>query len=233
MAPQTSDPAQILELRQYTLRPGTRPGFVERFEREFLDPHHAVGIEVVGTFFDLDDPDRFVWIRAFPSLDQRAGSLAAFYDGPVWARLRDETNADLIDSDDVLMLQPRPGIRGLPVSAFGELAVRVWAARSDTEETSLVTAIDAAGGDVLLSHPGPNNFRLPVRDDRVVVAVGGDRLPDGELQRLRLAPTPRSALHRPTGDLSDAQRRRVISTPTNSSEPPEVEKIPRSGGLSP
>ncbi len=33
--------------------------------------------------------------------------------------------------------------------------------------------------------------------------------------------------------LDSAQRRRVISTSTNSSEPPDVEKMPRSGGLSP
>lgn len=185
---------RVLELRQYTLRPGVRDRFVARFEREFLDTQRAVGIEVVGTFLDLDDPDRFVWIRAFPSLEEHSTSLAAFYDGPVWAALRDETNADLVDSDDVLMLRPRPGKPGLPVSAFGELAVRIWAAGPDADESSLLTAIDAAGGDVLLSHPGPNRFRLPVRDDRVVVAIGGDGLPGGELQHLRLEPTERSAL---------------------------------------
>jgi hypothetical protein len=186
---------QILELRQYTLHPGTRPGFIERFEREFQDTQEAVGIKVLGTFLDLDDPDRFVWFRGFASLDERAASLAAFYGGPAWAAWGDDANADLIDSDDVLMLRSRPGLPGMPVSVFGdELAIRVWAVSSDAEESSLVAAIDAAGGDVLLSHPGPNNFRLPVRGDRVVVALGGDGLPEGELQRLRLAPTKRSAL---------------------------------------
>ncbi|WP_332663067.1 NIPSNAP family protein, partial [Aeromicrobium sp.] len=60
---------EILELRQYTLKPGTRDGFIERFEREFQDTQEAVGIRVIGTFVDLDDPDRFVWFRGFPSLD--------------------------------------------------------------------------------------------------------------------------------------------------------------------
>ena len=185
---------QVIELRQYTLKPGTRDGFIERFEREFQDTQEAVGIHVLGTFVDLDDPDRFVWFRGFASLDERATSLAAFYGGPVWAAWGDETNADLVDSDDVLMLQPRPGKPGLPVSVFGELAVRVWAVGSDAEESTLVAAIDAGGGDVLLTHPGPNDFRLPVRDDRVIVALGGDGLPGDELQRLRLAPTTRSVL---------------------------------------
>ena len=184
----------IIELRQYTLKPGTRDGFIERFEREFLETQEAVGIRVRGTFLDLDDPDRFVWVRGFPSLDERTTSLTAFYGGPVWAAWGAEANADLIDSDDVLMLQPRPGKPGLPVSVFGELAVRVWAVSTEAEESSLAAAIDAGGGDVLLSHPGPNNFPLPVRDDRVVVALGGDGLPEGEIQRLRLAPTARSML---------------------------------------
>ena len=109
---------QIIELRQYTLKPGTRDGFIERFEREFLDTQEAVGIHVLGTFLDLDDPDRFVWFRGFASLDERAASLAAFYGGPVWAAWGDETNADLIDSDDVLMLRPRPGKPGMPVSVL-------------------------------------------------------------------------------------------------------------------
>lgn len=185
---------QILELRQYTLKPGTRDGFIQRFEREFLDTQEAVGIHVLGTFIDLDDADRFVWFRGFPSLEEREQSLAAFYGGPVWAAWGEETNADLIDSDDVLMLRPRPGKPGLPVSVFGELAIRVWTVGSDLDEASLITSIDAAGGDVLLTHPGPNTFRLPVRDDRVVVALRGDGLPGGDLQRLRLAPTARSAL---------------------------------------
>ena len=184
----------VIELRQYTLEPGTRDGFVERFEREFLDTQEAVGIHVLGTFVDLDDPDRFVWFRGFATLEERGTSLAAFYGGPAWAEWGDAANADMIDSDDVLMLRPRPGKPAMPVSVFGELAVRVWVVSSDLEESSLVSAIDAAGGDVLLSHAGPNNFRLPVRDDRVVVALGGEGLPGGDLQRLRLAPTARSAL---------------------------------------
>ncbi|VXC50651.1 NIPSNAP family protein [Aeromicrobium sp. 9AM] len=185
---------QVIELRQYTLKPGTRDGFIERFEREFQDTQEAVGIHVLGTFVDLDDADRFVWFRGFPTLEEHATSLAAFYGGPAWAAWGADANADLIDSDDVLLLRPRQGKPGLPVSVYGELAVRVWAIGSDADESSLVSAIDAGGGDVLLTHPGPNNFRLPVRDDRVVVALGGDGLPAGELQPLRLAPTPRSVL---------------------------------------
>lgn len=190
---------QVFELRQYTLKPGTRPGFIERFEREFLEAQKAAGMAVVCTFLDLDDPDRFVWMRAFASYDTRPAALTAFYDGPVWATWAGETNADLIDSDDVLMLRSAPGLPMLPAEALGEPVIHVWAVASDDEERSLLAALRGLGpsGGVLRSHPGANNFpRLPVRDDRVVVVIApaSTEVPDGAVQRLRLAPTPRSAM---------------------------------------
>src|SRR4051812_16423751 len=96
----------VLELRQYTLHPGQRDVLIELFEREFVESQEAVGIELIGTFRDLDRPDRFVWIRGFPDMRSRAASLQAFYGGPVWAAHREAANATMIDSDNVLLLRP-------------------------------------------------------------------------------------------------------------------------------
>jgi hypothetical protein len=96
----------VVELRQYTLHPGRRDELVELFDREFVAPQEAAGIAVLGQFHDLDDADRFVWLRGFPDMASRAESLAAFYGGPVWRTHRDRANATMIDSDDVLLLQP-------------------------------------------------------------------------------------------------------------------------------
>lgn len=74
----------IVELRQYTLHPGARETLIELFEREFVTGQQSVGITVGGRFRDLDDPDRFVWLRAFPDMTRRRRSLEAFYTGPVW-----------------------------------------------------------------------------------------------------------------------------------------------------
>ena len=73
----------IVELRQYTLHPGRRDTLVALFEREFLDTQEAAGIDVLGQFRDLDDPDRFTWLRGFRDMDARLASLSAFYGGPV------------------------------------------------------------------------------------------------------------------------------------------------------
>ena len=94
----------IVELRQYTLRPGGRDELIELFEREFVETQEAVGIQVIGQFYDLDDPDRFVWLRGFNDMSAREQSLNAFYSGPIWRAHRDVANATMVDSDNVLIL---------------------------------------------------------------------------------------------------------------------------------
>jgi len=187
----------ILELRQYVLRPGRRDRFVERFEREFVDTQEEQGIRVVGTFLDLDHPDRFVWLRAFASYDDRERALTAFYvDGPVWASLKDETNADLIDSDDVLVLAPLAHVAA-PAVTRDEVEIHVWAAGSDGGAAVLEALAPVPCHTLAASDPRPNNFpRQPVRDDPAVVLVAPTSpvTVGGRLQRLRLAPTPRSVL---------------------------------------
>ena len=96
----------VLELRQYTLRPGMRDVLIELFEREFIESQEALGMTLVGQFRDLDNPDRFVWLRGFADMTTRAQALEAFYSGPIWKTHREAANATMIDSDDVLLLRP-------------------------------------------------------------------------------------------------------------------------------
>ena len=63
----------IVELRQYRLHPGKRDALIELFEREFIESQEAVGMAILGTFRDLDDPDRFVWMRGFTDMTSRRG----------------------------------------------------------------------------------------------------------------------------------------------------------------
>ena len=38
------------------------------FERELLEGQEAIGMTVVGQFHDLNNPDRFVWLRGFSDM---------------------------------------------------------------------------------------------------------------------------------------------------------------------
>ena len=113
----------VVELRQYTLRPGQRRVLIDVFDREFVESQEAAGMAIVGQFRDLDDPDRFVWIRGFASMPSRAQALASFYSGPVWKAHRAQANATMIDSDNVLLLRPVTTRSGFPAPAAARLPI--------------------------------------------------------------------------------------------------------------
>ena len=111
----TPDPQRfdVLELRQYTLHPGRRDDLIDLFDRHFVESQEEVGMRVVGQFRDLGDPDRFVWLRAFPDMTARAASLSAFYERhPAWREHREAANDTMADSDDVLLLRPADAAGG-------------------------------------------------------------------------------------------------------------------------
>jgi len=180
----------VIELRQYTLHPGKRDVLIDLFEREFVESQEDVGMTLIGQFRDLDDPDRFVWLRGFPDMEARRRSLEAFYSGPAWQAHRSAANTTMIDSDNVLLLRPLeevsgfiPGDRG-PRGASGPGIGRIIAGvhALDGPDDPLperfrhgtTPALRAAGADsvtVLVTDSSPNTFpRLPVREgERVLV----------------------------------------------------------------
>ncbi len=177
----------VVELRQYTLHRGMRDVLIDLFEREFIESQEAVGITVIGQFRDLDDPNRFVWLRGFRDMTARAQSLQAFYGGRIWKQHRDAANATMADSDDVLLLRPataRSGFspvgserppRGVPrahaglvVAGIHSLETLPASAFIDYVGHELTRALTDSGGVVLaclVTDNSPNDFpALPVRE---------------------------------------------------------------------
>src|SRR5881398_1313897 len=125
----------IVELRQYTLNPGKRDVLIELFDREFIESQEVLGMHVIGQFRDLDDPNRFVWLRGFRNMAERAEGLKAFYGGPVWKAHRETANATMIDSDNVLLLHP-----ATPVSGFSLENMKRPPVDTDKVPSSLIVA---------------------------------------------------------------------------------------------
>lgn len=179
----------IVELRQYTLHPGRRDDLIDLFEREFVESQEAVGMTLIGQFRDLDDPDRFVWLRGFPDMEARRRALEAFYLGPVWQANREAANLTMINSDNVVLLKPLDEASGFtlgerePRGASGPGAGRIIASvhalngpddplpgRFRREVIPSLRDAGAASVDVLLTDSSPNTFpRLPVREDEQVL----------------------------------------------------------------
>lgn len=192
----------IVELRQYTLHPGRRDELVELFEREFVESQDDLGARVVGTFRDADAPDRFVWVREFDDMAGRLAALTAFYGGPIWKANSAAANATMVDSDDVLLLEPVSGAfrrTGRPPVGAGRpgpsrvLAVVHDATAADQDAVEKALGVPAV---VLRTAPYSNDFQaLPVRDEQVVVRFAAyDTAAEATAARARLAPSARQVL---------------------------------------
>jgi len=183
----------VVELRQYTLHPAQRDSLIELFDREFVETQEAVGMAVIGQFRDLDDPDRFVWLRGFVDMPSRAAGLAAFYGGPVWAAHRDAANATMIDSGNVLLLRPyppgsrvdhqpddrpvsgasddRPGLVVATIYYLIDAATTTFPEFFDRAMQPIVSSSGITVGARYVTESTPNNFPpLPVREDEHVFA---------------------------------------------------------------
>ena len=185
----------VLELRRYTLKPGARETLVELFDREFVESQEELGMRILGTFRDLDDPEQFVWLRGFPSLSSRAPALQAFYTGPVWRRHSAAANATMVDVDNVLLLRPANGGPALEVDPASRPPV--GAPERDAILWVTITE-DPVEGDALarfVTEHAENDFpALPVREDVDVTVTLWMSEPPSGLETLRLQPTPRSLL---------------------------------------
>ena len=135
----------VVELRQSQHVPGRRDDLIALFEREFIAEQERLGMAILDQFRDLDDPDRFVWLRGFPDLPTRQRANEAFYGGEVWAKHREAANATLADHTNVLLLHPAGMIGGYPVEGerppVGATVVpnclvvaNVWPLDPETEE---------------------------------------------------------------------------------------------------
>lgn len=189
---------RVVELRQYTCFGGRRDALIALFEREFVESQEAAGAHVVGTFRDLDDPDRFVWLRGFASMDARRRALTAFYTGPAWRAHHDAANATMLDSGNVLLLRPaaRGDLGALPRGPDGPagvIAARIYtlagadpAAFGAFFDAALRPRLEDAGAAplaTLVSETTANDVpRLPVREGESVFAWFA-RFPDERAER--------------------------------------------------
>ncbi|MFD3533682.1 NIPSNAP family protein [Streptomyces sp. NPDC058664] len=185
-------PPAVLELRQYTLRPRRRDELIELFDREFLETQEEAGMSVLGQFRDLDDPDRFVWLRGFTDMTARHRALTAFYGGPVWSEHGPRANDTMVDSDDVLLLRPvmtgggfavspsaRPPVGAAPPDRF--VVATLWSFPPGRDDgialvrdglLPLLRETGPAPLALLATEPAHNTFsRLPVRTGENVAVV--------------------------------------------------------------
>jgi hypothetical protein len=98
---------EITEIRTYRIKAGRREEFLRYFETHVAPLQRSKGIVIVGPFRDIEDGDTIVWLRTFPSLDDRKRMLGAFYESDEWKDGLKEITGEMIEGhSQVLVLLP-------------------------------------------------------------------------------------------------------------------------------
>lgn len=183
-APEMAYP--MVELRQYTLKPGRRDELIALFEQHFIEGQEEAGMQLLGQFRCRTDPHLFVWLRSFPDMEARRQALQRFYYGPIWQAHRTAANDTMLDSDNVLLLKPaRPasGLRYAPaerpaiqtpdrvgglvsatVLSFKEPVDPAFVAFFEAEIAPAERSAGAVLAGYYITEPAENTFpQLPVR----------------------------------------------------------------------
>ncbi len=205
----------LFELRRYRLKPGAFDELLTLFEREFVHTQEAVGMDVSAIYRDIDDPDAFVWLRSFGSIDAREQALATFYTGEAWNRFGPAANATMVNSDNVLLLAPESldsafvptsgaekdhassaagkGLITISICSLAPGREQDFAAFFETEARPLLEQAGARIDATFVTAMEKNSFpRLPVREgEPVFVWIGA--FPNAEAEanfRTKLDATP-------------------------------------------
>jgi len=102
-----SENIQVLEVRNYLLKPNLADAFSDFFHTKFVEPMQKLGGYTLGEFKIENSNDRFVWLRGFKDMNTRVKFLNDFYcESSVWKENGNAANAMMINSDNVYLLKP-------------------------------------------------------------------------------------------------------------------------------
>jgi hypothetical protein len=104
---QNSENIQVLEIRNYLLKPNLTNKFSDYFHSKFVAPMNELGGYTLGEFKIDSVNDRFVWFRGFADMKTRLKFLNDFYsNSATWKEYGKGANEMMINSDNVYLLRP-------------------------------------------------------------------------------------------------------------------------------
>jgi hypothetical protein len=99
----------IVEVRTYRVKEGRRAEFIEFFETQAVPAQLAAGMKVHGPLLDVENPNKFIWLRGFPSLEDRERMKNAFYGGVLWTDHLEAIAMPMLDGYDFTLCETTPG----------------------------------------------------------------------------------------------------------------------------
>jgi heme-degrading monooxygenase HmoA len=99
----------IVEVRSYRIKPGKRAEFIELFERRAISAQRSYGMKIIGPLLDVENPNKFVFLRSFPSLEAREQMRNDFYGSDLWKNELEGIAMPMLDSYDVILCETSAG----------------------------------------------------------------------------------------------------------------------------
>lgn len=99
----------LIEIRHYRLKPGRRGEFVEWFESVVIPEMRRHGMQILGSFVDVEDPDGFVYLRGYRDEEERRLQTEAFYGSEAWLGGMRERALELETDFEVRLVRSTPG----------------------------------------------------------------------------------------------------------------------------
>ena len=99
----------IVEVRSYRITPGKRDEFIDLFKKRAIPALQSHGMKIVGPFVDLENPNKFMFIRAFPSMEDLHRMKAEFYGGKLWKEELEGIAMPMLESYDVMLCETTAG----------------------------------------------------------------------------------------------------------------------------
>jgi quinol monooxygenase YgiN len=107
----------IVEVCAYRVKAGRRSEFLQHFETRAVPAIRAHGIRVLGPLVDLENPNRFVWLRSFPSQEEYDRMYSALRHSAVWAE--DAAIRQMLESWDFARCETSAGYTQDELGACG------------------------------------------------------------------------------------------------------------------
>jgi hypothetical protein len=99
----------IVEVRSYRIKPGRREEFIKFFLTRSIPALRSHGMNILGPLLDVENPNKFVWLRSFPSLSERDRMKEEFYEGDLWKNELEAIAMPMLESYDVILCETAPG----------------------------------------------------------------------------------------------------------------------------
>jgi len=99
----------IVEVRSYRVKPGKRDAFIEFFETRAVPALRSHGMKILGPLLDIENPNKFVFLRSFPSLEERERMKNDFYQSELWKNELESIAMPMLDSYDVILCETSKG----------------------------------------------------------------------------------------------------------------------------